>query len=737
MTFDPVLPMPVLGLLSAVSTLLLACLVWKGSGGLTAINRVLISVVYIAANLAIFTFLANPGTSVSIKTAESPVFLVLADKSSSMNVPDGNAEKASRDSVASAIAALPSGLKPDNMELDYGILNDAFSPSDTLKSQQGTQADGKHSNLTQGVLQAINHYRSSGRMLAGVLLLSDGRETSAQSTSTLVRVANSHGTPIHTALIGGDWANPDVDVQAVRSLVSGFSGSNVTLGAKIRNTGMGPLSLPVLLMDEKQDIIERKNIEIRDGQSVLVQFTVKCEDKPREYSIGIPRLEGEKNNRNNAAPVSLRIMSTPIRVFMAEGAPYWDSKFLAQLLRRQPIFNVKSVHRLTDDRYFQLNTQDDSSNATELDGGLPTTLEDFRQFDMIILGKGMEHLMTPERAHALQAYVRDLGGLLVFARGKSYGGDFPELAVMEPFTWKNMTHEEHRFLPSTEGELDNLFGQLLPGKNEPVWESLPPLSDVWDIDQMKPFTRILARSGDQKTPLLAVRRIGLGAVVMINGDGMWKWDFYPEAKRWGNCYEDFWTQFLQWTQTSSEFMPGYDLSLRAERSNVLPGQPVIYNISWRGSKQPENVTVGLYAPGEETPVAEQKASYEGISEGLPRWSGRLTAPKSGHYILRAHAGITPRTPNPEARIQVLFPPEEEDNLNADPAYLSALSEATGGRFLKPEEIGDALPDMMKAPESYEYTEEIFTPCWNQWHCLAAICTLLSLCWWVRRRHGLL
>lgn len=112
---------------------------------------------------------------------------------------------------------------------------------------------------------------------------------------------------------------------------------------------------------------------------------------------------------------------------------------------------------------------------------------------MVILGKGAERIITPARAAALHSFVRDYGGLLVFARGKSYAGRFPEMEALEPFAWKAPFPGDHQLTPSPEGVKDGLFGVVLPGTGADVWRSLPPLEDSWDVERIFPGTRVVAR----------------------------------------------------------------------------------------------------------------------------------------------------------------------------------------------------------------------------------------------------
>ena len=85
-----------------------------------------------------------------------------------------------------------------------------------------------------------------------------------------------------------------------------------------------------------------------------------------------------------------------------------------------------------------------------------------------------------------------------------------------------------------------MFGQALPAPDASLWTSLPTLKDGRQISMVKPFTRVLAdgvrvrkalSGGSGKFPALLVRRYGQGVTGLVNGDGLWKWDFYPGSAR--------------------------------------------------------------------------------------------------------------------------------------------------------------------------------------------------------------
>jgi len=70
--------------------------------------------------------------------------------------------------------------------------------------------------------------------------------------------------------------------------------------------------------------------------------------------------------------------------------------------------DVQSVHRLSNDRYFRIDSGD-SNNAETAHPVFPATLDELSRYDLIVFGKNIDPFLTPARAEALRAFVRDRG----------------------------------------------------------------------------------------------------------------------------------------------------------------------------------------------------------------------------------------------------------------------------------------------------------------------------------------
>lgn len=739
MIFEPVIPWGWLGVLAAACLLLFGFLLARGTRGFRPRTRILMAAAYLAGIAGILFLLANPGRKETLTVHSRPVWIVALDASSSMTAPmqssgagGSRADAARRD--LNSIAA----LVPDGVDVRWAAVKDVSSIFPDAETLARAVPDGGSSALSRSLASLLEAERSEGRAPSGLILLSDGRDTDPAHLARLAREAGALGVPLHTMCYGEKWEAPRLMLEAAGTIIHSFPGNTVQVAARLKNRKLGSVQTAVSLLDDRGAVLDKKVVNVADNADAVVNFSLECPPQSANFTLKCDAVPGDESGpEGHEALFSVQAMRSRIRVFMAEGSPYWDSKFLAQLLRRQPSFDVRSIHMLAAERFYSINTGEET--GAEADGeSIPSSLEDFLRFDMVILGKGAERLITPARAAALHSFVRDYGGLLVFARGKSYAGRFPEMEALEPFSWKAPFPGDHQLTPSPEGVKDGLFGVVLPGAGSEIWSSLPPLEDSWDVEKIRPGTRVAARSPDGRLPLLAVKRTGMGAVGIINGDGLWKWDFFPEALRLGNWYEDFWGQFLPWMRTAAEFRPGYDLSLHVERASVEPGVPVSFSMSWRGRGLPSGLSVELAdIRNPEKILFSASARQDSSRGGLPRWNGVFTSPGPGRYILRARMAGGGALPMPDVRLDVPEPPGERDNLDAEPAFLASMSELTGGKRLSRAELDKTLPPMMEPPPDYTSREEAFFPLWDRWYVLLGLAVLPALYWWTRRRNGLL
>jgi hypothetical protein len=344
----------------------------------------------------------------------------------------------------------------------------------------------------------------------------------------------------------------------------------------------------------------------------------------------------------------------------------------------------------------------------------------------------------------LRAYVRDRGGAVLFSRGKPATGALPGLEPLEPVVWGTATTADFRFAPNRDGEAAGLFGQALPAPDASLWAGLPTLKDGRQIALVKPFTRVLAdgapeqanlASASGKFPALLIRRYGQGVTGLVNGDGLWKWDFFPEARELGNCYEDFWTQLIQWMASYSEFLPGQDFSLRLPASRGELGSSFAAAISFRGSGAAPSPTLRITSPAG-TVTTVTPATIPDPS-GRPLWRSAFTPDTPGTWTLKLVDPRPTAPPAPEVVFTVPAPPRETDDLSPDPALLESLARTTGGSHLAPAAFPAFIgTHLVTTPPTSRDAGAIWHASWNTAFVAIAIALLLAAEWFFRRRQGL-
>jgi hypothetical protein len=734
---NPPLSLSLLLPLLALSLPLGLALSWRSTRGLPSSRRTMLLALRGSALCGLSALLLNPGQWVKPTDSTQRPWIILSDTSASMARPSTDStrygivrELATRAAKEAKAAGLPVRLH---------AFDESLHPA---AESLPNNANGAGSKILRAVESVFRETSAAGESPAGILVFSDGRQTETPATGALEALslrARARESPVHTVAIAADEPATDLMLRAARPTIHVFAGQALRVPVIVEAKGLGALRPTLVLTDAGGREIARQTVDLTDGKPAMATFDLPSPENSARWTVNTDIQNGETRQGNNRTTVSIRVLTSKTRVFLAEGAPYWDSKFLAQLLRQQKHMDVHSVHRLSDQRYFRIDSGDAAPSETS-QAVFPETLQELSRYDLVIFGKNIDAFLTPSRLDALRAYVRDQGGAVLFARGKPATADVPGLEPLEPVTWANTTTADFRFTPNAEGEAAGLFGETLPAANAAVWSSLPTLKDGRAVLAVKPFTRILAEgapSGSQagKFPALLVRRYGQGVTGLANGDGLWKWDFYPEARDLGNMYEDFWTQLIQWMAAYSEFLPGQDFSLHLSATQSETGRPITAAIAYRGSLPAPEPVLRISREGG-TPIEVNPASVQDPS-GRPRWQATFTPPEPGvwHVVLTDPRAQAP--PAPAVELTVPSPPREQDDLSPDPAFLTNLAQATGGKSVTPANFDTFLKDTLHAtaPATLE-SGAIWQPAWNHAWIAIGLTLFPAAEWFLRRRQGL-
>jgi hypothetical protein len=725
---------PIIGLPEAVALALVFAglglwLAWRCNGEAPSRLRATLTALRGAGLIFLCILWLNPGRWLDHTEEIQRDWLVLLDRSASMQA-EHAASQSRWDAALKAAETLgkASGAAGEVRIQPFAGQLEAETASPRMLAPDGTASDPARSIATaleqRGIALAGLIIISDGRSTAPV---ADGRSTAPASTEEVALRARARGVPIHAIALGAAWGSRDLVLTARPRHVTAFKGQPVKISVELENRGLGAIRPRVILSAPDGAELAAQDAAIEDGSRANVVFELPhVPETGGEFIVRTAPWPGEHLPANNSDAVRVTVLKSRTRVLLLEGAPYWDSKFLAQLLRNQQSIEILTVHRLNEERYFRV----EATGAEPLlspDAVFPPSAAELARYDLIVFGKGSDGFLDAARIEALQGFVRDQGGAVLFARGKPYTGKFPALQSLG-----------FAFTPLADAGAA-LFGAALPAAGDGIWQSLPPLDDVHAVARVRPFARVLAEGAPEgrqaRVPLLVARRYGRGMCATVNADGLWRWDFRADARDATGLYQQFWVQLMQWCATYSEFRPGEDYAVRLRESTTATGQPVRAIIAYRGPAQPEpRPLLKVYRGSELT--AEVLATALPGADGGREWAAVVAPAEPGRYSVRVADPARPGEEG-EARLEALAPLKESDDLRPDAEALATLARISGGRVVEAEKAGALADSLWKADPATALAKPEWRSLWPQPWVAMLVALAFGAEWWLRRREGLL
>lgn len=725
---NPIIGVERLALLTLVVVVVGVVLAWRSSAAAPRGVRLVCAAARTLALLLLAIAAFNPGRWVRPSDGTPPEWAVIVDRSGSMGVRDVEGHSRWEEATRRAGGLLEAVPNPDQLRL--ATLAENVEDCDLLT---GVTPAGD-TDIVGGLVSFMRSFGAGGPRLAGVVLFSDGRQVRESNADRLVLELRSRAIPLHVYPLGGPVPRRDLAITPVQRRHIAFAGQTLRIRAGITATGLDPVSPRVTLLDEGGAVLAETRVDL--GTTGRVDLAL--EFTPKQPGVVTCRLAVEVQNdeadvENNQAAVSVNVLDSRLRVLMAEGIPFWDTKFLTQLLRKQANMEVTSIYRVSSERFFMVETDlGQVSDSTR--SSFPETPAELKAYDLVVLGKGMEYILTPERIRLLRDYVRHDGGCVIFSRGRPYGGVFPELEPLEPAEWEEPLNVEFRLRPTVAGVDAGLFGDVLPPATDPAWKKLPPLRGAHRLRE-RGFAQTLAEAvpetpGVAPFKALVSQRYGKGVVLLLNSEGLWQWSFFPSDPMVGQMYADFWIQLLTWAGTYAEFLPGQSHSLRLSDASVAPGTQVRARIHRR--VEATNDAVPLLSLWLGSNRLQEVAATPTPGDAR-QWEAVFAVNEPG--LVRVDLGDS--TLAAPAVLHVRHPARETDEPGADPGFLQQLAAASGGRVLEATGLRDLAETMTVGETAESRGQPIWASAWDRAWLLLLLIACVGIEWTLRRRNGLL
>lgn len=616
--------------------------------------------------------------------------------------------------------------------------------------------DGRSTDLMAG-LEALRA-RIPGRQLAGVVLVSDGRDTEGLrdgvDPGSAARLA-ALDLPVNVVPVG-DTALVDAAVTEVKTDDLAFVRNVARVSASLRVVGtLTPVEVDLWLDGA---LAQTRTVTGSEDREVVFEV-VHGRVGDVAARVSVRPLTGEATLANNSRRFVVRVVRDRVRILQIAGRPSWDVRFLRQHFKRDP--NVDLVS------FFILRTHRSVSNAaphemsliqfpaeelfsTHLDGFDLVVMQDFERYPPYV-GSYLDKIA---------AWVRR-GGALALTGGEhslSLGGyvGTPLAAVLPvellpegaPSTLLDMEEFRPRWT-SLASSHPVTRGGVGDGLSPAALASLSPLEGINKVVGAHRDAAVLAEhprlagADGRSLPVLAVRDVEAGRSLALLTDTSWHWRFAAEGEGAG-AYDSFWRRAVRYLIGDGEFgrlrvlaahtpyASGAPISLSVLVSDIRRQPQSGVEVSWRllgleGERAPG-------ATGASGPVEVREG--RGTTDGDGRLRLDLGALAPGTYRAEATALLDGRKEEATRVIVTEGSAAELARVEPAPDVLAAVARTTGGRVLR--DPGD-LSRLAHHPPRVVALDRVRTEplVGSLWLLFGIIVLALGSEWLLRRRVALL
>ncbi len=683
--------------------------------------------------------------------ARDAVVPVLVDTSRSMGLEDVGGGRATARRIDRARQLLIDRLLPSiGSRFHVEVLG--FGESVAPATAPQLSASARRSDL-ESALTAIRD-RYHGRAIAGIVLLSDGGDTSGGAEH-----AAESSPPIFALAVGSLDTVKDREVLSVTAAEAVLDDSRVDLAVSAVSHGFGATPIELRLLENGKVIDARRVTPAGDGTPVREVFQVSPgRGAPAVYTVLTPAMAGEIASENNARSVLVQPPARARRVLLVEGAPGFEHSFLKRAWSTDHGLEIDSVvkkgrNEQGNDTYYIQATR---SRSDALTAGYPVTREALFAYDAVVLANVEGHQFTRAQLDATRAFVSQRGGGLLVLGARSFMRQGLGATALEEVLPLDLTDRGGPALSRVEGPADvlpaanakgtNRVALTAAGEGHPVmqlatspaesrkrWDAVPALASIATLGGPRPGASVLAvTTGAGGTPraLVAVQRFGEGRAMVFSGEASWRWKMLLPAT--DRIYETFWKQAIRWLALPAAEPIVINVAPGAAPGDTLPVRVTVRNAAFEALP---NATVDVRVTSPDGKVSALRASPEADAAGDGRYVASFRPEQAGVFKMSAEARQA-STVVGTASTSVLV--GGADLEMADPRVnvqlLERVAAASGGRRVTDADL-TALPDILRASLPAA-TLAVRQDLWHNGWSFAMILTLLGAEWVLRRRWGL-
>jgi uncharacterized membrane protein len=702
-------------------------------------DRVVLMSLRIAALGLVLFCLFRPVLVVRAAVSQQNFLAVLVDDSRSMQIADTGG-RARGDVVRETFADGSSVMR---------ALSDKFVLR-TFRFSSTSHRIGTTDELTFGGSQtrlgpALDAARQelAGLPLAGLVLVSDGADTTDAALSDALLALKAADVPVYTVGVGEASLTRDIQLGRITVPRTALKGTSILVDAVVTHAGF-PGETVVLDVEDEGRIVGTQEVRLPasgEPTAVRVRFTVS-EPGARVFRFRISPRPGEMVTQNNVRDVLIDVRDAREKILYYEGEPRFEYKFIRRAIEEDDNIEVVGLQRTADNKYYRQGLD----HPDELAGGFPRTREELFAYRGLILGSIEAGAFTGDQLRMIADFVeRRGGGLLVLGGPRalaegSYAGtpvaDVLPVMIERPARALDAAFARLKVMPTRAG-VAHAVTQLAGTEDASaaLWEKLPMLTSVnpLPLASAKPGATVILTGTDERRReqiVLAAQRYGRGKAIVFPVQDSWLWQMHADIPVEDMTHENYWRQLLRWLVDGvPEHVSANTLTERVEAGETVTLTADIVDPTF------VEINDARAVAHVEGPKGTLDVPLQWTGDRSGHYRGTFVAADEGLYTARVEATRGEDTLGTGTTHLRAAPGDGEyfdAGMNA--ARLRRIADETGGRFYTMADAPKLAQDVQYSGRGVTTTEER-----DLWHMPIVLFLILGLVcaeWAYRRAVGL-
>ncbi len=739
-----------IGPLVAVLVLVSVWFFWTSLSRIGSLNkRLVLMTIRAMALMLMLALLLHPQLELKKSRELKNSVAVLLDNSKSLSIKSAETGGTRISQVQKALQENTAFFEQvkEKFQLDTYFVSDHVQSVELQEGNPSYKAEAERTNFTKVLREVQKRYE--GKSLKGVLLFSDGADLGQPDEGISVELLETlthFEVPIHTFQAGSNEGFKDLGIESLQKGDFGFVHQPVRIKVSLIAHAMGSKQIS-LILKEGDTVLVSKILKISPDKTrypVELEFTPHKTGK-RLYSLSVPLFAGEAIDVNNSKDFQINVIRDRIRVLHLSGRPSWDSRFLREVLIKNPKVDLLS--------FFILRTLSDDVAAPTAELSLipfPSNLlfsEYLSSFDLVIF-QNFQFAPFIDKKYLLniKEFVQNGGAFIMVGGELSFqGGGYKNTPVEDllPVRFESASkslledefhpalNKRYKYHPILQLEKDSKT-------NKSAWTTLPPLNGMNLGLIPESNAHVLATFPKQGEPtlypLLVAGQKGIGRTLLVATDTLWNWNFRSVGKGGsGRYFQKLWKNIIAWVTRDPE-THFIQIETDKEKYRVDDKPLVKYRIRREDyNPDPQKALKLVLASLTSKRILQ---THKLVTDDRGEGSFRFRSLPEGFYTIRLEDQEPDSKLLREIGFGVFSDHFEFQKPLVNGSLLKKMASKTGGTYHL---LGDNVNlDSIKIPNEavfFESKSKTFA-LWDNWWSFGMIVFLLSADWWLRRRAGL-